>query len=226
MTTGNRIVPVLSPVMARNNEFAEGNRMIFRSSGVFAVNIISSPGAGKTSLLEAMAARLGDDMVVIEGDVQTRRDAERIEKAGCTAWQIETEGACHLDAEVVQNAIDELDLMSGKWKILAIENVGNLICPSSYDLGEHMKIALLSLPEGDDKILKYPAIFSRISILVVSKMDLQSHMDFDVERAEQECRSLNPDVKIFRLSSSTGEGITELCNFLLEEREKTLSAAI
>ncbi len=224
MTTEDKVVPILSPVMARNNEYAEGNRMIFRSAGVFAVNIISSPGAGKTSLLEAMAARLGGDMVVIEGDVQTRRDAERIEKAGCTAWQIETEGACHLDAEVVQDAIGELDLTSGRWKILAIENVGNLICPSSYDLGEHMKIALLSLPEGDDKILKYPAIFSRISVLVVSKMDLQSHLEFDIERAEMECRSLKPDVRIFRLSALTGEGVTELCDFLLEEREKALSA--
>ncbi len=224
MTTGDKVVPILSPVMARNNEYAEGNRMIFRSAGVFAVNIISSPGAGKTSLLEAMAARLGGDMVVIEGDVQTRRDAERIERAGCTAWQIETEGACHLDAEVVQDAIGKLDLTSGRWKILAIENVGNLICPSSYDLGEHMKIALLSLPEGDDKILKYPAIFSRISVLVVSKMDLQLHLEFDIERAEMECRSLKPDVRIFRLSARTGEGVTELCDFLLEQRDKTLRA--
>jgi hydrogenase nickel incorporation protein HypB len=216
-------VKILSPVMARNNEFAAGNRKLFRSSGIYTVNLISSPGAGKTSLLEAMASRFGSDMVVIEGDVQTRRDAERIEQAGCRAIQIETRGSCHLDAEVVQEAAEELDLVSGNWKILAIENVGNLICPSSYDLGENIKIGLLSLPEGDDKILKYPAIFSRISVLVVSKTDLRPHLDFDIERAERECRSLNPDVVFFRVSAVTGEGIDELCDYLMEQREQYLS---
>jgi len=216
-------VKILSPVMARNNEFAAGNRELFRSSGVYTVNLISSPGAGKTSLLEAMAGRFGSDMVVIEGDVQTRRDAERIERAGCRAMQIETRGSCHLDAEDVREAAKELNLVSGNWKILAIENVGNLICPSSYDLGENIKIGLLSLPEGDDKILKYPAIFSRISILVVSKTDLHPHLDFDIERAERECRSLNPDVVVFRVSAVTGEGIGELCSYLMEQREQYLS---
>jgi hydrogenase nickel incorporation protein HypB len=224
MVQEEKVIPILSPVMARNNEFAAGNRRRFADAGVFAVNLISSPGAGKTSLLEAMAGHFGKDMAVIEGDVRTRRDAERVERAGCTAWQIETEGACHLDAEVVGDALDGLGLESGGWEILAIENVGNLICPSGYDLGENMKIALLSLPEGDDKVLKYPAVFSRISALVISKIDLRPHLDFDVERAERECRSLNPDVRVFRLSALTGDGVDDFCGFLLDERERVLSA--
>jgi len=196
---------------------ATQNRQLFDKLGIFAMNIISSPGSGKTSLLEALAGILKEHLVVIEGDVQTRRDAERIEKTGCRAYQIETNGGCHLDAESVAHALKDLKLEQNPCKIVAIENVGNLVCPSSFDLGEHMKVALLSLPEGDDKILKYPSIFRRIGVLLITKMDLVPHMDFDVDRVVQECASLNENFETFKVSSKTGEYINEFCDFLMKQ---------
>ena len=212
---GSREVRIEKPVLLKNDKIAAVNRRRFAAADVLAVNFISSPGSGKTSLLEAMARILGEGMVVIEGDVQTRRDAERIEKAGVRAVQIETGGACHLDASSISRAMDELDLENSPCELIVIENVGNLVCPSSYDLGEHMKAALLSLPEGDDKVLKYPAIFRRIGALVITKMDLLPHMDFDVDRVVTECGSLNSDFETFRLSAKTGEGVDEFCDYLL-----------
>jgi hydrogenase nickel incorporation protein HypB len=142
---------------------------------------------------------------VIEGDIQTGRDADRVSAAGSKVYQIETHGACHLDAHSVEHALDHLDLDNAE--LLVIENVGNLVCPSIFDLGEHEKMAILSLPEGDDKVFKYPALFHRVRTLLINKIDLQSYLDFDMERAEEECRSLNPDVESFRISASTGEGM-------------------
>jgi hydrogenase nickel incorporation protein HypB len=210
------------PVMEKNDRLASRNHGLFERNGLYVLNIIGSPGTGKTSLLEAMARELGESLVVIEGDVQTRRDADRIEKAGCTAVQIETGGACHLDAGMIGKAASGLGLEGRKWKVLAIENVGNLICPSGYDLGEHTKVGILSVTEGDDKILKYPSIFSRIGILVVNKTDLLPHVAFDVSRVEAECRSLNSGVVLFRTSATTGEGVKEFCSFILSERERSL----
>jgi len=214
-----RTVKVKSPVMAKNDEIAALNRNRLDQLGILGINIMSSPGSGKTTLLEAMAQRLKDAMVVIEGDVQTRRDAERIERAGCAAHQIETRGACHLDAKAISGAMDCLPLKAGSPRMLVIENVGNLICPSGYDLGERIRIGLLSVPEGDDKVLKYPSLFSRISVLVTSKIDLLPHLIFDVDRVEQECRGLNATIRTFRLSAKTGEGIDAFCDFLLAEAE-------
>ncbi len=201
-------------VLGRNDRLAAENRELLRSAGVYSVNLISSPGAGKTTLLEAMARELGGSMAVIEGDVKTRRDAERIERAGAVAHQIETGGACHLDAEAVGKAIRALRPANPPVELLVIENVGNLICPSTYDLGEEMKIGLLSVPEGDDKVLKYPSLFSRIAALVVSKVDLLPHLDFDVERAVDECRSLSPEVDVFLLSARTGEGMDDFLAYI------------
>ncbi len=207
-----------APVMARNNDIAAENRRAFRLNGVFAFNIISSPGAGKTTLLEALAARFGKDLAVIEGDVKTRRDADRIRNAGCQAVQIETGGSCHLDAGSVKQAFSELDRRT-PFRYLAIENVGNLICPAAYDLGEHLRLGVLSLPEGDDKVLKYPALFSTIDVLVLNKTDLGPHLDFDMERAERECRSLSPRVKVFRTSARTGDGVRELSDYIRKAAE-------
>ncbi|MFO7626202.1 MAG: hydrogenase nickel incorporation protein HypB [Candidatus Fermentibacteraceae bacterium] len=204
---------ITSPVMTRNDDIAAENRRAFGLNGVLAFNIISSPGAGKTTLLEALTAELGPEMAVIEGDVKTRRDADRIIRAGCRAVQIETGGSCHLDAAAVKEAFSSLDKKK-PLKYLAIENVGNLICPSAYDLGEHIKIGMLSLPEGDDKVLKYPSLFCRIGVLLLTKTDLLPHMDFDMDRVESECISLNPGVKTFRISAKTGQGMEELCSFL------------
>ena len=207
-------VDIATRVMSRNDTFAERNRERFREKGILAMNLISSPGAGKTSLLEAMAGHFGPGLAVIEGDVMTRRDAERIEKAGCRAYQIETGGACHLDAEAVGKAMEHLDLDADGLSVLAIENVGNLICPSGYDLGEDIKIGLLSTPEGDDKVLKYPSLFSRIAVLVINKIDLLPMLDFDVERAVRECRGLNPEVRVFRISARSGEGLRDFFSFI------------
>jgi len=199
--------------MTKNDDIAAENRRAFGLNGILAFNIISSPGAGKTTLLEALAARLGPEMAVIEGDVKTRRDADRIIRAGCRAVQIETGGSCHLDAAAVKEAFSSLDKKK-PFRYLAIENVGNLICPSAYDLGEHIRVGMLSLPEGDDKVLKYPSLFSRIDVLLLTKTDLLPHMEFDMDRVENECRSLNSGVRTFRVSARTGEGMADLCGFL------------
>jgi len=209
-----KTIRIESPVLAKNRELAQANHRIFNRHGILVVNLIGSPGSGKTTLLEAMVARLGDALAVIEGDVQTRRDAERIERAGGRACQIETRGACHLDAQQVGRAVQELRLETDPCKVLVIENVGNLICPSSYDLGEHLKMAVLSVPEGDDKVLKYPSLFSRASVFVVNKIDLLPHVHFDVGRAVDECHSLNDGIIVFKTSGQTGEGVPALCNFL------------
>lgn len=213
-----KTVDIAEPVMSKNDRFAAKNRDIFSKKGLYTLNLISSPGAGKTTVLENLVRFFKSRMTVIEGDVQTRRDAERIENAGCTAWQIETGGACHLDAQAVNHALGHMELDSEDLKLLAIENVGNLICPSGYDLGEDMRIGLLSVPEGDDKILKYPSLFSSIDVLLVNKMDLAAHIDFNVERAIEECRSLNPEVKVFTVSAKTGEGMTEFCQYIESEQ--------
>lgn len=212
--TVERKVDITTSVMSRNDRFAAENRKLLSEKSIYTLNLISSPGAGKTAILESMARFFGCRMAVIEGDIQTRRDAERIEKAGCQAWQIETGGACHLDAHAVNHALGHMNLDPDELELLAIENVGNLICPSGYDLGEDMRIGLLSVPEGDDKILKYPSLFSSINVLLINKMDLIPHLDFDVERAIEECRSLNPDVLVFTISAKTGEGMEEFCSFV------------
>jgi hydrogenase nickel incorporation protein HypB len=213
-----RTVRITASAMSKNDEVAAANRERFARAGKLAVNLISSPGSGKTTLLEALAERLGSDLAVIEGDVQTRRDAERVAAAGAVAHQVETGGACHLDARAVSGALDAMALEELPAGIVVIENVGNLVCPSSYDLGEHFKAALLSVPEGDDKVLKYPSVFRRIGALVVTKVDLLPHLEFDVDRVEAECRSLNDAFDTFRLSARTGEGVDRFCEYLQAKR--------
>ncbi len=203
-----------SPVMAKNDAQAAENQARLHQLGLFTINLMSSPGSGKTTLLEALAQRFQDRLLVIEGDVQTRRDAERVERAGCRVHQIETMGACHLDARAVAQALDCLSPEPGRHALLVIENVGNLVCPSGYALGEDLRVGLLSIPEGDDKVLKYPSLFSRIDVLVLTKADLLPHLEFDTERAIAECRSINPEVRVFLLSAKTGEGLDAFCAYL------------
>ena len=209
---GSQQIPVGESVMARNDRFALANRDYFEKQGVFVVNMISSPGSGKTAILEALARHFGSRMAVIEGDVKTSRDADRVSSAGSPAIQIETDGACHLDAHSVGHAVDGLDLSSVQ--LLVIENVGNLVCPSTYDLGEHEKMAILSLPEGDDKVFKYPALFHRVKTLLVNKVDLLPHLTFDIGKAVGECRSLNPEVQAFEISATRGDGMDALFDYL------------
>ena len=218
MTKPTKKVDIETPVLSKNDAIAAENRARFDRVGAFVLNMISSPGSGKTTLLEAMGRVLGDDLAVIDGDVQTRRDAERLVQSGIRAVQIETGGACHLDAQRVADVLGDLNLETHPAKIVVIENVGNLVCPSSYNLGEHMKAALLSLPEGDDKVPKYPSIFRRIGILLVTKIDLAPYMDFDVDRVVAETRSLNDSFECFRLSAKTGKGVEAFCEFLLKNQ--------
>lgn len=201
-------------VSEKNDLLARKNRSLLDGLEILGINLMSSPGSGKTTLLEALAGSLGRSMAVIEGDVKTRRDAERLRAKGVKAWQIETGGACHLDASSVGDAMSGLDLARGVERFLVVENVGNLICPSSYDLGERIRVGLLSLPEGDDKVLKYPALFSRIDLLLLTKKDLAPYLGFDTARAAGECRSINPAVVTIEISALTGEGMDEFEAFL------------
>ena len=201
-----------APVVSKNARFAAENRELFRKHGLFVVNIIGSPGAGKTALLERTAERFGGRMAVIEGDIKTQFDAERIRAKGVAAVQIETGGACHLDGAMVAKAASELNLCD--IDILVIENVGNLVCPSSVDLGEDAKVALISVPEGDEKPAKYPALFVRASAVVLNKIDLLPYVDYSMDRAMTDCRRLKNDVQIFPLSCRTGEGLEAWFEFL------------
>lgn len=208
---------VRTQILEANRRAAEALRRRFAEERTLVVNLISSPGAGKTTLLEATLARLSGKLktAVLVGDIATERDADRIRRLGLPAYQILTGGACHLDARQVEGALEKAGF--GALDILFIENVGNLICPTSYDLGEDFKVVLLSLTEGDDKPFKYPAIFSRASVAVLTKIDLLGVVDFDIAAVEMQIRTLNPEGEILRVSAKTGQGMEDWCRKL--ERE-------
>jgi hydrogenase nickel incorporation protein HypB len=201
------LVRVEQDILAKNDRYAMANRERLRRAGVFAVNLVSSPGAGKTTLLvETMAAlKARVPLAVIEGDQQTSIDADRIRAAGVPSVQINTGRGCHLDAHMVGHAMDKLALKPNS--ILFVENVGNLVCPAGFDLGEAETIALLSVTEGDDKPLKYPDVFAAAGMLVLTKTDLLPHVDFDVRRCIEHARAINPDLRVLQLSARTGEGM-------------------
>ena len=212
-----REIAIERKILARNDGLAEANRALFREAGAYAVNLISSPGTGKTALLEATLSRLAGRMRVgvVEGDVQTENDAVRIARTGTPVEAVVTGGACHLDAAMVRRAFRSLtERTGGALDLLVIENVGNLVCPSAYDLGEDEKVALVSVTEGEDKPLKYPALFHAASVLLVTKVDLLPHLDLDVEALERNARSVNPDLRAFRVSSRTGEGLDGWLGYL------------
>lgn len=218
-----QVVTIRRRALAASEEQAKKLRERFAESGTLVFNIISSPGSGKTTLLETTVGRMAEDykMAVIEGDVATERDADRIRAMGVPAHQVLTAGACHLDARQIESALESTDLMPAE--ILFIENVGNLICPTTYDLGEDFKIALLSVTEGDDKPIKYPAIFSRADITVITKSDLLPYVPFDLETVKGHISSLNPSGVILLVSSTTGEGIDSWCDLIasrLEAKQK------
>jgi len=212
-----REIAVERRVLARNDALAEANRGLFREAGAYAVNLISSPGTGKTALLEATLGRLASRLRVgvVEGDVQTENDAVRIAATGVPVEAVVTGGACHLDAAMVRRAFTALvGKTGGALDLLIIENVGNLVCPVTCDLGEDEKVALVSVTEGEDKPLKYPALFHAASVLLVTKVDLLPHLDLDVEALERNARSVNPDLRAFRVSSRTGEGLDGWLGYL------------
>ena len=200
-------VTVVRDMLEANARLAAENRALFNREGVRVVNLMSGPGAGKTTLLERTVSTLGSKLSigVVEGDIQTSQDAERIEAAGATAVQINTDGACHLDANMIAAAVKELDL--SRLDLLIIENVGNLVCPAEFDVGEHAKAMVLSLAEGDDKPTKYPLMFKESSVLLINKMDLGPYVDADPDRIESDARALQPNIDVFRVSCKTGEGL-------------------
>lgn len=214
-----RIVRIERDILAHNDAHAADNRAWLRDRGIFALNLVSSPGSGKTTLLCRTVRELSGTIptAVIEGDQQTSFDAERIRAAGAPAVQVNTGKGCHLDADMVGRALKRLPLAEDA--ILFIENVGNLVCPAAFDLGEAHKVAILSVTEGEDKPLKYPDMFAAADLLILNKADLLPHVDFDVERCLDYARRVNPGIRAIRLSATTGEGLGEWLDWLRTGRE-------
>lgn len=208
------VITIERKVLEKNDAFAAQNRQRFAEARLFAINVVSSPGAGKTSLLEQTIERLKGTLrlSVVEGDVQTDLDAQRVARYGAPVVQIVTNGGCHLEAKLVQDALDRLDLAATD--LLVIENVGNLVCPANYDLGEAMKVVLLSTTEGDDKPLKYPAMFRNASVLVVNKIDLLPYVNCQMDTLVGNARAINPALRVFQVSCTTGAGLDDWCAWL------------
>ena len=225
LNTDPRIISLEIDLLAKNDEIAARNRQLFASTGTLAVNLMSSPGAGKTTLLVRTLERLGGSIpvAVIEGDQATTTDAERIRASGAPAVQINTGKGCHLDAEMIEQAIPELPTEAGG--VLFIENVGNLVCPAGFDLGESKKVVIASVTEGEDKPLKYPAMFAACDLMLVSKCDLLAALDFDIEQLEENARRINPDLETLRTSSQTGDGIDTWLQWLTDAHAQAEEAA-
>jgi len=204
----SRMVQIEQDILAKNNGYAGENRQNFDDHGIFALNLVSSPGSGKTTLLVKTIERLKDKQAisVVEGDQQTSNDAERIRATGVAALQINTGKGCHLDAHMVGHAMEKLQPADDS--LFLIENVGNLVCPAAFDLGEHHKVAILSVTEGEDKPLKYPDMFRAADVMLLNKCDLLPYLEFDADLAEANARRVNPDLTIFRVSATSGEGMS------------------
>jgi len=219
------VITVERKVLEKNDDIARLNRAAFSERGIFVLNLVSSPGSGKTSILEKTCQALREKMkiAVIEGDVQTDLDAQRVAAYGVSVVQIVTLGGCHLDAGLVRDAMQKLNLE--QTELLFIENVGNLVCPSGYDLGEALKVAVLSTAEGDDKPLKYPAMFRNSSVLIINKTDLIPYTDCDLGELRGNALKINPYLKIFEMSCKTGAGIPEWCDWLIN-KEKSFRSRV
>ena len=200
-------ITIETDILAKNNRLAQGNRLLFEANRIFALNLVSSPGSGKTTVLERTLTDLRErfSCAVIEGDQQTDNDAVRIAATGVPVTQINTGAGCHLDAHMVFHAVEGFDL--DKLELLLIENVGNLVCPASFDLGENHKVVVLSVTEGEDKPLKYPQMFHAADVMLLNKTDLLPYLDFDVEKCKEMARRVSPGITIFEVSSRTGEGM-------------------
>ncbi|MFA5293531.1 MAG: hydrogenase nickel incorporation protein HypB [Phycisphaerae bacterium] len=207
-------IKVKKKILAKNEDFAAANRKFFEKNNILCINMISSPGSGKTTILEKTAKALKKkiNLAIIEGDLYTKLDAKRILATGVQAVQIETRGACHLSAEQVTKALHKLD--TDNLDVVIIENVGNLVCPSDFDLGETIRAVVLSIAEGDDKCRKYPNSFAQADILLINKTDLAKHLDFDIKKAKRDGRKLNKDLKIFEISAKTTDGMDKWFKWL------------
>jgi hydrogenase nickel incorporation protein HypB len=221
-----RLIEIETGILSKNDALATGNRRVLRALGAYAVNLVSSPGSGKTTLLCETIRRLGGvPLAVIEGDQQTSNDADRIRATGARALQVNTGKGCHLDADMVGQAMDRLDLAPGSF--LFIENVGNLVCPAAFDLGEDAKVAILSVTEGEDKPLKYPDMFTAARLAILNKTDLAPYCDADLDLCEANLRRVNPAIEVLRVSARTGEGMDDWLRWLRARlTEKTLKAAV
>ena len=219
--SATRRVQIEQDILSRNNAYAHENRQLLAGQGIFALNLVSGPGSGKTTLLcKTITMLAGLPVAVIEGDQQTSMDAERIRATGAPAVQINTGKGCHLDAHMVGHAMSRLALKDDS--LLMIENVGNLVCPAAFDLGEAHKVVILSVTEGEDKPIKYPDMFRAASVMLLNKIDLLPHLDFDVEAALGYARRVNPQIRVIQLSATRGEGMDEWLQFL---RDGLASAA-
>ncbi len=214
-----RLIRVEQDLLSKNNSYAAENRAYFQQHGIFALNLVSSPGAGKTTLLVETINRLKGNfpIAVIEGDQQTEHDAERIRATGIPALQINTGHVCHLDAQAIGHAAMELAVKDNS--LLAIENVGNLVCPSAFDLGEAHKVVVLSVTEGDDKPTKYPDMFHASDLMLINKIDLLPYVDFDVARCISFAKQVNPEIKVIQLSATKGDNFSEWTDWLLGKLE-------
>ena len=212
-------IDVQKDVLTENHLLAESNRDFFNTREITALNLVSSPGSGKTTILENTITAIKSEIpqAVIEGDQQTMRDAERIDKTGVPVVQVNTGTGCHLDAHMIQHAIQKLDLQSKS--ILFIENVGNLVCPALFDLGEAMKIVIISVTEGDDKPQKYPHMFDAASICIINKIDLLPYVDFNVDQCKKFALEVNYRLKFFELSAKTGDGMDNWIAWLKQQQK-------
>jgi len=211
----NKLVQIERNILSKNNGYAENNRRWLDSNSLLALNLVSSPGAGKTTLLVETLKSLKHDIpvAVIEGDQQTDNDADRIREIDVPAIQINTGKGCHLDAHMIGHALQEIALPAGG--VVLIENVGNLVCPAAFDLGEASKVVILSVTEGEDKPIKYPDMFAVADLLIISKIDLLPHVDFNVDKAVEYAWRVNPDIEVLKLSAKTGEGLQDWKNWII-----------
>ncbi len=212
----SQLIEIEESILSKNDLYAEANRRRFADQRLLALNLVSSPGAGKTTLLVETVRAIRDKVSVgvIEGDQETANDADRIRATGVEAVQINTGRGCHLDAHMVGHALDDLPLLSGG--VVFIENVGNLVCPAAFDLGEAAKVVILSVTEGDDKPLKYPDMFAAAGLMILSKIDLFDHVDFDPGKALERARRINPQLHCLRLSARDGNGMAQWLDWIIE----------
>lgn len=217
-------MPVVENILSANDRLAEDNRMRLENAGLYGINLMASPGAGKTSLIEHTIKGLAGQLslAVVDGDIATSIDADRAAKAGAEAVQINTGGECHLDAVMLQGALNQLDL--SHYDLLMVENVGNLICPAAFKLGTHQNVLIASVPEGDDKPYKYPTMYRGVDALVINKIDLLPYIEFDMEYFKRGVEVLNPGLVTFPISCRTGEGLEAWLAWLLVQVEKIKSA--
>jgi hydrogenase nickel incorporation protein HypB len=208
-------VMIAQHILAANETIAQELRQDLTIRGIHTVNLMSSPGAGKTTLLERTIERLHEQLniAVIEGDIETSADAERIEAAGAPTVQINTRGACHLEAHMLRDAVANIDLACTQ--LLFVENIGNLVCPSAWDLGEDLRMVVVSTTEGDDKPAKYPQMFATSQVMIINKLDLLPYVDYNLAKVRRQATAINPHLQLFEMSCRTGEGLDAWCKWLL-----------